>query len=90
MPYILYLTSLGLVKGPKQTLWAAYNIKKIKLQAKNEKKVKKFLTLFFLIKKRPYLKSVLYRILTLTILDAKAIRFAGHRISLFDGIDAMF
>ena len=45
--YILYLTSLGLVKGPKQTLWAAYNIKKIKLQAKNEKKVKKFLTLFF-------------------------------------------
>lgn len=45
-PYILYLTSLGLVKGPKQTLWGAYNIRKDSFQAKNEQKLKKnFLTL---------------------------------------------
>ncbi|MBP5615647.1 MAG: hypothetical protein J6X42_03755 [Alphaproteobacteria bacterium] len=42
LPYILYLTSLGLVKGPKQTLCAPYNISKRQMQAKNEKKVKIF------------------------------------------------
>jgi len=67
--YILYLTSLGLVKGPKQTLCAAYNIKKNKLQAKNEKKSKKIFNFIFPIKKRPYLKSVLCRIVSLTIFN---------------------
>jgi len=48
LSYILYLTSLGLVKGPIQTLCAPYNIPKIKKQAKNEQKIKIFfLTLRF-------------------------------------------
>ena len=53
LPYILYLTSLGLVKGPKQTLWAPYNISKRLLQAKNEQKFKKICLTFKILPSRP-------------------------------------